>query len=47
LLIRGLESDVVIDKGVADLKRRIPVLEVFEVRNAGHMVAGDKNDAFN
>jgi pimeloyl-ACP methyl ester carboxylesterase len=47
LSIRGLESDVVTDKGVADLKRRIPALEVFDVPNAGHMVAGDKNDAFN
>jgi pimeloyl-ACP methyl ester carboxylesterase len=47
LLIRGLESDVVTDEGVADLKCRIPALEVFDVPNAGHMVAGDKNDAFN
>jgi pimeloyl-ACP methyl ester carboxylesterase len=47
LLIRGLESDVVTDEGVADLQRRIPTLEIFNVPNAGHMVAGDKNDAFN
>jgi pimeloyl-ACP methyl ester carboxylesterase len=47
LLIRGLESDVVTDAGVADLQRRIPTLEIFNVPNAGHMVAGDKNDAFN
>jgi pimeloyl-ACP methyl ester carboxylesterase len=47
LLVRGLESDVVSDAGVADLKRRIPQLEVFNVAEAGHMVAGDKNDLFN
>jgi pimeloyl-ACP methyl ester carboxylesterase len=46
LLVRGLESDVVTDHGVADLKNRIPQLELFDVAGAGHMVAGDKNDAF-
>jgi pimeloyl-ACP methyl ester carboxylesterase len=47
LLVRGLKSDVVSDAGVADLQRRIPQLEVFNVAEAGHMVAGDKNDLFN
>jgi len=47
LLVRGLKSDVVSDAGVADLKRRIPQLEVFNVAEAGHMVAGDRNDLFN
>jgi pimeloyl-ACP methyl ester carboxylesterase len=47
LLVRGLRSDLVTDEGVADLKSRIPDIEVFEVAGAGHMVAGDKNDAFN
>jgi pimeloyl-ACP methyl ester carboxylesterase len=47
LLVRGLKSDIVTDEGVADLKGRIPSLEVFAVADAGHMVAGDKNDAFN
>jgi pimeloyl-ACP methyl ester carboxylesterase len=46
LLVRGLESDVVTDQGVADLKNRIPQLELFDIAEAGHMVAGDKNDAF-
>jgi pimeloyl-ACP methyl ester carboxylesterase len=46
LLVRGLESDVVTDQGVADLKSRISHLEVYDVVEAGHMVAGDKNDAF-
>jgi pimeloyl-ACP methyl ester carboxylesterase len=47
LLVRGLNSDIVSDAGVADLKRLIPQTEVFDVPGAGHMVAGDRNDAFN
>jgi pimeloyl-ACP methyl ester carboxylesterase len=47
LLVRGLRSDIVSGEGVADLQARIPHLEVFDVDGAGHMVAGDKNDAFN
>jgi hypothetical protein len=42
-----MKSDVVTDDGVADAKRRINDLEVFDVTLAGHMIAGDKNDAFN
>jgi pimeloyl-ACP methyl ester carboxylesterase len=29
------------------LRRRIPKLEIADIRGAGHMVAGDKNDEFN
>jgi len=47
LLVRGLRSDVVADDGIADLREKIPGLEVVNVAGAGHMVAGDKNDAFN
>jgi pimeloyl-ACP methyl ester carboxylesterase len=47
LLIRGLESDIVTGAGVTDLRNRMPQLEIFDVEDAGHMVAGDKNDAFN
>jgi pimeloyl-ACP methyl ester carboxylesterase len=47
LLVRGLQSDIVSDAGVQDLKGRIAQLEVFDVVGAGHMVAGDRNDAFN
>jgi pimeloyl-ACP methyl ester carboxylesterase len=47
LLVRGMKSDIVTDDGVADLRRRIPALEVVDIRGAGHMVAGDKNDEFN
>ncbi len=47
LLVRGLASDVVADEGVEELRQAAPQLEVFEVSGAGHMVAGDRNDAFN
>ena len=47
LLVRGMNSDIVTDDGVADLRRRIPALEVADIGGAGHMVAGDRNDEFN
>ncbi len=47
LLVRGMKSDIVDDDGVEDLRRRVPQLEIADIRGAGHMVAGDKNDEFN
>ena len=47
LLVRGLSSDVVSDAGVAAFRRQVPRLELLEVGGGGHMVAGDRNDAFN
>jgi len=47
LLVRGLLSDVVTDAGVSELRSVLPELEVYGVVNAGHMVAGDRNDVFN
>lgn len=47
LLIRGMSSDVVDARGVAILREVLPGMEVFDVEGAGHMVAGDRNDAFN
>ncbi|WP_374527382.1 alpha/beta fold hydrolase [Novosphingobium sp.] len=47
LLVRGMKSDIVDDEGVEDLRRRVPKLEIADIRGAGHMVAGDKNDEFN
>ena len=47
LLVRGMKSDIVTADGVADLRRRIPALEIADIGGAGHMVAGDKNDEFN
>lgn len=46
LLIRGLLSDLVTDETVAALRRAAPQAEYVDVRGAGHMVAGDDNDAF-
>lgn len=47
LLVRGLQSDVVTDRTVTAFRAQIPDIEVVDVSGAGHMVAGDKNDAFN
>jgi len=47
LLVRGGHSDIVNDEGVAEMRRLVPQTEVYNVPDAGHMVAGDRNDAFN
>lgn len=47
LLVRGLKSDMVSEQSVDELRQQIAGLEVAEVSGAGHMVAGDRNDAFN
>jgi pimeloyl-ACP methyl ester carboxylesterase len=47
LLVRGLESDIVSEQSVDNFRRHLPALEIYDVAGAGHMVAGDKNDAFN
>ncbi|MBN8848642.1 MULTISPECIES: alpha/beta hydrolase [unclassified Sphingomonas] len=47
LLVRGLASDVVSDDSIARFRAVLPTLTVVDVSGAGHMVAGDRNDAFN
>ena len=47
LLVRGRMSDIVSDEGVRELQQLVPHAEVVDVDGAGHMVAGDRNDAFN
>lgn len=47
LVVRGVKSDVVSDAGVAAFRAILPDIEVADVASAGHMVAGDRNDAFN
>lgn len=47
LIVRGRVSDVVSREGVAHLRELIPHAEYIDVEDAGHMVAGDKNDQFN
>lgn len=46
LVVRGAQSDVVSDEGLADMLRLIPHAESVDVQAAGHMVAGDDNDVF-
>jgi pimeloyl-ACP methyl ester carboxylesterase len=47
LLVRGRMSDIVSEQGVRELQELVPHAEVVDVAGAGHMVAGDRNDAFN
>jgi pimeloyl-ACP methyl ester carboxylesterase len=46
LIVRGRQSDIVSDAGVADMKRLFPHAATVDVGAAGHMVAGDDNDVF-
>jgi pimeloyl-ACP methyl ester carboxylesterase len=46
LLVRGRESDVLSEAGVAEMRELIPHLAIADVRDVGHMVAGDDNDVF-
>lgn len=46
VLIRGRLSDVIGDADVARFQELVPHCTVVDVRNAGHMVAGDRNDRF-
>jgi pimeloyl-ACP methyl ester carboxylesterase len=47
LLVRGSRSDLLEEDGAADLLRLIPHARYARVDGAGHMVAGDRTDAFN
>jgi pimeloyl-ACP methyl ester carboxylesterase len=47
LLVRGRMSEIVSDESVRELQQLVPQAEVVDVAGAGHMVAGDRNDAFN
>jgi pimeloyl-ACP methyl ester carboxylesterase len=46
LVVRGAQSDVVSEAGVADMLRLVPGAQSVDVGAAGHMVAGDDNDVF-
>jgi peroxiredoxin len=46
LLVRGQMSDLVSEENAARLLNRFPQIEFVDVRGAGHMVAGDRNDIF-
>ena len=46
LLVRGQMSDLVSQQNADRLLARFPQIEFEDVRGAGHMVAGDRNDIF-
>jgi len=46
LLVRGRSSDLVSASKAAEFCDRFPAVEFVDVSGAGHMVAGDRNDAF-
>lgn len=46
LLIRGQMSDLVSQERAEEFLARFPQVEFADVRGAGHMVAGDRNDIF-
>jgi pimeloyl-ACP methyl ester carboxylesterase len=46
LLVRGLLSDVVSQETVDDFIEQVPHAQTVDVTGAGHMIAGDHNDAF-
>ena len=46
MLVRGRVSDLVSEAGAKAFLERFPHVEFVDVSGAGHMVAGDRNDAF-
>lgn len=47
LLVRGRMSDLLSEEGANEFLELVPHAEFVDIANAGHMVAGDKNDVFN
>lgn len=46
LLVRGRQSDLLSAEGAREFLEMVPHAEFVDVAGAGHMVAGDRNDAF-
>jgi non-heme chloroperoxidase len=46
MLVRGRMSDVVSEACVREFLEMVPHAEYVDLATAGHMVAGDRNDAF-
>ena len=46
LLVRGRQSDLLSERGAAEFRALAPHARYVDVGGAGHMVAGDRNDAF-
>jgi len=47
LLVRGRQSDLLSEEGARQFLDLVPHARYADVGGAGHMVAGDRNDAFN
>ncbi len=47
MLVRGAESEIVSEETVAQMRGLMPEADFVDISGAGHMVAGDRNDAFN
>jgi non-heme chloroperoxidase len=47
LLVRGGMSEVLTEEGAKDFLTLVPHAEFADIAGADHMVAGDRNDAFN
>lgn len=47
LLVRGRQSDLLSEEGAREFLAMVPHARFADVGGAGHMVAGDRNDAFN
>jgi pimeloyl-ACP methyl ester carboxylesterase len=46
LLVRGRMSDLLSEEGAREFLELVPHAKYSDVTGAGHMVAGDRNDAF-
>jgi pimeloyl-ACP methyl ester carboxylesterase len=46
MLVRGQLSDVLTQEGIDNMVARLPGIDIVQVPGAGHMIAGDQNDAF-
>lgn len=46
LLVRGRRSDLLSEEGAREFLEHVPHARYVDVSGAGHMVAGDRNDAF-
>jgi peroxiredoxin len=47
LLVRGRQSDLLSEEGAQAFLKLVPHSQFVDVADAGHMVAGDRNDLFN
>ena len=46
LLVRGMQSELVNEGSARSFVERAPDATYVDIRDAGHMVAGDRNDVF-